>query len=732
MIFRLLFTGVLLLSGVSTLALAVFAYRHRETPGAVPFAGLSAALAHWAFVYAIGLQIQTPTLRVMILQIQWIAHPTIPLFLLLFGLSYTGHDEWVTRKTVAIVSAIPVLVVVAALTNPWHELLWTAQSVHIVEGMAVLVPTYGPLFWINIVYGYGIEVVAIAVLLRLVYQSDHLYADQSALLLVGIMVPFLANVHEIFIVGSTPAVDYTAISFAVSGLAFGYAVFRRQLFDLIPATRKLGRSDAITQLDTGVLIVDTEDRIVYANPEAGTIFDRDPSAMVGQPAKSVVDEQWLSFDTEDALGEVQRGTRTYEIRTSSITDRSGRELGTTLVFYDVTARTRREQELVTVNELNAVIRGVNQTLPSVTGRESIERAVCDRLAESDLYAGVCIGDVQTWAGDADRWRTTGDVRTDSSGHPSAMSRAPPRLDNGQLRAIGDSDGTELTLPVEPDGASNTWVVVPVVYGQTVYGAMGLLVHERDVSDRERSVLRELGELVGHAIDASEVEALTAADGGVQLTVAVADESDPIAAVTADGEVRLETLGIVSAGSNDGHHLLLDVTAGGAEQARSRLAAAGVEVDTVHGDSGDGLLDIAIGQATSLAPICERNATLLKGTVADGTATYEVFVPSAAEAQALLDRLSSAFPATTLRTKRKRENPFRAADGLPSDGLDELTARQREALGVAYRAGYFEWPREANAEEVAESMGISSPTLHSHLRKAQARLFADVFEGTDDP
>ena len=51
----------------------------------------------------------------------------------------------------------------------------------------------------------------------------------------------------------------------------------------------------------------------------------------------------------------------------------------------------------------------------------------------------------------------------------------------------------------------------------------------------------------------------------------------------------------------------------------------------------------------------------------------------------------------------------------------LTDRQQTALGHAYHNGYFSWPRGATAEEIADTMDISSPTLHYHLRQAERTL-----------
>ena len=48
------------------------------------------------------------------------------------------------------------------------------------------------------------------------------------------------------------------------------------------------------------------------------------------------------------------------------------------------------------------------------------------------------------------------------------------------------------------------------------------------------------------------------------------------------------------------------------------------------------------------------------------------------------------------------------------------------LQAAYHSGYFEWPRGTTAEELADSLGVSAPTLHNHLRKAQGKLLTAFF------
>jgi predicted DNA binding protein len=63
---------------------------------------------------------------------------------------------------------------------------------------------------------------------------------------------------------------------------------------------------------------------------------------------------------------------------------------------------------------------------------------------------------------------------------------------------------------------------------------------------------------------------------------------------------------------------------------------------------------------------------------------------------------------------------------PSSGtgifnVDDLSERQREVYDLARREGYYTWPRETSAGELAERMGVSKATLLEHLRKAESKL-----------
>ena len=61
-------------------------------------------------------------------------------------------------------------------------------------------------------------------------------------------------------------------------------------------------------------------------------------------------------------------------------------------------------------------------------------------------------------------------------------------------------------------------------------------------------------------------------------------------------------------------------------------------------------------------------------------------------------------------------------------LAELTDRQREVVETAYKAGYYEVPREATAAEVAAGLDLDPSTVVEHLQRAERNLMAHHLEG----
>jgi predicted DNA binding protein len=66
-------------------------------------------------------------------------------------------------------------------------------------------------------------------------------------------------------------------------------------------------------------------------------------------------------------------------------------------------------------------------------------------------------------------------------------------------------------------------------------------------------------------------------------------------------------------------------------------------------------------------------------------------------------------------------PYQGAESILSD-------RQAEVVMLALEDGYYEWPREADAETLAGRLDISHSTFLEHLRKAESKLLRSALDG----
>ena len=102
----------------------------------------------------------------------------------------------------------------------------------------------------------------------------------------------------------------------------------------------------------------------------------------------------------------------------------------------------------------------------------------------------------------------------------------------------------------------------------------------------------------------------------------------------------------------------------------------------------------------------------------GAVSYSVFGPPA-EIQAAIEKIPDPIEVTVEHVGSMRSTP-----GLLETVLSE---RQREAVETALDAGYYEIPREASQEDVAERIGCAPSTAAEHLQKAEAKLLKAVLE-----
>lgn len=293
-----------------------------------------------------------------------------------FAVEYGSHGRRLSRRLAVALGLYVGVVISAALTNPWHQLLWsTDPELTVVTGetLATLDRAFRPAFVINIIIAYALFVVGLVLLLRTAVSDKHLFHSQAIAVSVGAIIPVVTALPFIF--GISPGgIDFTPVAYAFSGLLYGYAIFRYRFLEIRPVVR----DTVIAEMRDGFVVLDYRDRIVDYNEAAAQLLDA--QTLIGMTIDSVLPPttpgedratgaQTSVFQTDDG--------RYIEIERSVLAG-DGRQSGSLLTFRDITERKRHKQEQQQRNErlekfANIVSHDLRNPLNVASGRLDLAR-----------------------------------------------------------------------------------------------------------------------------------------------------------------------------------------------------------------------------------------------------------------------------------------------------------------------------------------------------------------------
>jgi len=370
---------IALVVGSALLALAVglAALRRRPDPMAVPLALLMAAAVSWAVPHAISMAATGEAATLFWERMRYPATVLSPIAYFGFSVAYAGYDRWLSRRRLALLSAVPFVTVVLVWTNPFHGLFWASVSVTPVGGVTIVESVPGPWYWINLAYLYTVTLASLFVLGYTVVRSGPIYRKQAGLMFVGGAVPLSTNAVVNFGVGPAPMVDLTTSAMAVTGVTFALALFHFDLLEIRP----VARDRLLEELADGVVVIGPEGRIRDFNRVADRVLG---GLTVDQPADEVLPTD-IAPDGGEIAAEVDGRRRLFRTRSTPLVDGRGEETGRIVYLNDTTEIVEREQRISVLNrvlrhnirnELN-VADGQLQTVVS-----DVEGADADRIREA--------------------------------------------------------------------------------------------------------------------------------------------------------------------------------------------------------------------------------------------------------------------------------------------------------------------------------------------------------------
>lgn len=396
-----------------------------------------------------------------------------------------------------------------------------------------------------------------------------------------------------------------------------------------------------------------------------------------------------------------------------------------------------DEYLSFVNHLYVRIRDLIRVILEAEDEETLKRAVCEQLVETEQVAFSWIGVVdrvrdqlvpEYSAGDGMDYLVLQDLMF-SDGTPEPAVTA---FETNEAVVYGPSDSIDAQWGSEMRRRGfESAVAIPLRYKRLALGVLVFYSTQNNQYDRlQRSMFEVIGEVIGHAL-----MALTRKDGLVsphliEIDFEITDVACFFTRAAEASYASIHLSGLLL--QEEGDILAILRVNETSSEAFVEYANASTIVREVRLlEKGDPTRIEVRFTGPFLASRLADYGIVLRQLRADGDdCIFTVAVPPTLDVPQAIDAVKSCYPSSQPVAKREMAVPHLGMNGehLP---LKLLTQRQRQVLSLAVASGYFDTPKQATGRELADQLDISHSTFHAHLRTAERLIFEHMFTADFD-
>jgi predicted DNA binding protein/FixJ family two-component response regulator len=406
-------------------------------------------------------------------------------------------------------------------------------------------------------------------------------------------------------------------------------------------------------------------------------------------------------------------------------------------------RVRHREQLETLNRLNRIGQDVTHAVITESTREDLERAVCERLVESDAYRFAWLGEVDRSGGRfAARTAASVDGGFDVAtvpfggveGDERPEARAVRTREPQAVQDVPTDPAFDLRREQIAECGYRSMAAIPISYRTVFYGILAIYDGSPNTfTDTALENLSRLGEVIGHAITAVERKEALVSDATLQLEFRLENVCDELVERSTEGW----TLAFERLIRSDEGFLLYGRAEGIPGDELSEVVGRSELVDDLRKlSSGTETYECELVTSWGdelVRTLAEHGGLVTSVTVTNGEFKFVVEVPTGRDKHQVVELVEEHYPDATLHAQRTVNREDTEVANSRSGFTDRLTPKQRAALETAFHAGYFEWPRTTTGEEIADRLGITQATFSQHFRAAERAVFEAIFEtdATDD-
>ncbi len=517
--------------------------------------------------------------------------------------------------------------------------------------------------------------------------------------------------------------------------------------------------EAVERATDPIYFTDKRGTIEYVNPAFEETTGYTAEEAIGERSDRLRTETNELTETERSNGassnEIRRGKHTtmtgdvVEEIIIPVRDTDGEIERFVGILLEETERANDEEEykrehqrehLAALSRMNTIFREIIEAVINQSTRKEIEQTVCEALANVGSYEFAWIGEVKVGSQTV-RQRAEAGV----SGY---LDDVVVSVDPTDERSNGDTGralrtGTiQTTQDIRTDPRADPWreniekydyrstVAIPIIHDGTTYGVLRIYAKPTMAFEGpEKTVLSQLGKVIGHAIAAAERKQALMSDEVVTVEFHIPDMLDSWGVeTTMNGYISFEN--VISVSENT--YLVYGTMDPDARETLEAMVDQYPPWDSMRvlSEKADEIrFELNSSESSIRSKMASEGGSINSAVLEDGNLHLRIQLPPTVDVNSITKIVTEEYPAARFLSKRQFSRTRDRMDRAHSVFNADLTEKQRAALEAAYYRGYFEWPRETSGETIAELLGIAPPTFSYHLRHAERTLFEAILSST---
>ena len=341
-------------------SVALFAWQYRSNPGGTPLVIYALGSAVWILSYGAGTRLNSQLLAPGMLGVSWLAAVAVAFSGMYVAVEYTERT-WLKQPVVlGSIGGYLCLEALLIWLNP-RGLFYTRVPTIVQTGTPVY--EFGVWWTVHLVVVFAAATAMLGMFFQVYLSESGAYRQQARTVLVGIAVIYITAIVEVTGLEPYPDLLYNATmaGSTVLSVTFLWALFHADFLELTPIARKTLLED----IEDATIVLDHQDRLVYANRTAQDVFDTGPEytgmsaddlfdSIIGEHPDRIINMN----DSETEIAIAPDDERQYFTMSASTVGDD--ERGRAFVFHEITAQKQYElqieQQRDDLETLNQVLR----------------------------------------------------------------------------------------------------------------------------------------------------------------------------------------------------------------------------------------------------------------------------------------------------------------------------------------------------------------------------------------